>query len=671
MADSLNALLESEQKHMERVYSTFEHKVEDADKNVKKSRAYVRSDAFEDQDAFIHHNALSRARKEKNEAAGLYESLYEKPYFAHVEIKYDGDDASEHYYLSDNEHLNKMQSVEGDGYLIPFKQDPLRPMLSAMFHCYQMKKPEDVRYKTPDGKEEVFKPLFMCDDTIRNRTLLSVVQLISNQVDDAVDADELLESILEENRNDPALRNIIATLQQKQFEIIETEVRKSFVVQGCAGSGKSQCLFHRLFYLRDTLSADGWEHVLLITPTQLFRNYSADMVRRYNLQSIQDCSISELYLELLNTYDSRFSKRQYHFVLSEEYLPGGYIKEVYNARTLGYVSDAIERAISEQMVRACSLLSIPVPEDRSPSTIDGIAEMIDLRIEEEEKNKSASKAGKKEKSLLDKLKSMKAGFSRIESFLFDQIAWKTVLPLKEKYGVQTQMIEEQADERKRGKRVLHKSDLLFYLMIYVRLHGIEGLPSYRLLCIDEGQDLNKADYDMLKTIFPDAAFNVFGDTNQILYADYDVEDWKEKTGIDTLFTLEKNYRNNAAIVEFCNQMFGCGMQYIGKADKYQYPKVIKDKYDAIKTLQEENLAVIVKDKNEFEWLRSVVGEFADLEFFDTYADSVSQEKIPCYSIYAAKGLEFQKVLVFPYEMTLNQKVVACTRATQSLYYCEI
>ena len=80
-----------------------------------------------------------------------------------------------------------------------------------------------------------------------------------------IDADEMLVELLDENRDDPILKNIISTLQQQQFTIIEADTNQSFIVQGCAGSGKSQCIFHRLFFLRDELSDKGWDKVVLIT----------------------------------------------------------------------------------------------------------------------------------------------------------------------------------------------------------------------------------------------------------------------------------------------------------------------------------------------------------------------------------------------------------------------
>ena len=61
---------------------------------------------------------------------------------------------------------------------------------------------------------------------------------------DERELDTLFEQRLKENRNSPFFKNIIATLKEKQFQIIDATTKESFIVQGCAGSGKSHCLFH-------------------------------------------------------------------------------------------------------------------------------------------------------------------------------------------------------------------------------------------------------------------------------------------------------------------------------------------------------------------------------------------------------------------------------------------
>ena len=89
----------------------------------------------------------------------------------------------------------------------------------------------------------------------------------------------------------------------------------------------------------------------------------------------------------------------------------------------------------------------------------------------------------------------------IESSVFEQEVWRVHEKLKQKYGIQTLQIEEQNGHRKQT-RILYKVDLLFYLKIYLFLHKKYRPKAYRLICVDEGQDLHSADYAMLRELFP-------------------------------------------------------------------------------------------------------------------------------------------------------------------------
>ena len=100
------------------------------------------------------------------------------------------------------------------------------------------------------------------------------------------------------------------------------------------------------------------------------------------------------------------------------------------------------------------------------------------------------------------------------------------------------------------------------------------------------------------------------------------------------------------------------------------PKELGNIREILPILNEKNVAVIVNDRSSFDRLHKMIGNMVSLEFLDTNSDSLSDDRIPCYSIFAAKGLEFPVVLVISDDMTNNQRIVACTRATERLYYYE-
>lgn len=864
MSQSYDGLLTSENEHKESVYTKLDQirkQARDADSSAKN---YVRSGSYEDQDAFMAYNSMSSAMKRRHRVEALVQSLYYKPYFSHVEIKEQTEAESEHYYLSDNEALDHIIDIGNGGTLIPFKQDRELPFYNALFHLYQSKNADDISYKGKDGTTYTISPILICDDEIQNRKLLDIVQLFPEQEEFWRNADELLEKKLKENRGDPALRNIIATLQQKQFRIIETDVRQSFVVQGCAGSGKSQCLFHRLFFLRDVLTQDGWDHVLLLTPTQLFRNYSADLIRRYHLSDIRDCSLAEFYKSLLEAYDPRFKNRQYTFELSEEYLPDAYLQIVYRKDTIDYIDNEINKAIQNYIKSGCDAIGIDPSTIRTASDIDHLVYELDKAMEDYDTRDEALKddseyiARRKEyeqnhkelvrqRQLLDRwqndvetvnskdkeireavihlqealneknewvtqrdlrikdaleglqefdvttsdsngisaparymmqlnlIKNLTSGreytsdeeylafledyckqaeqtvleltnnqppgtvyrrhkkrlseleqrineakavieirdleeesletwlrnkgqelnkenqkvtlrradmerakyfLTRIESAVYEREVWNVLAVFKEQNGIQTLKIDELENGRKRENRILYKSDLLFYLKIYMKLHPQKQIPLYSLLCIDEGQDLHQADYEVLKKLYPAAAVNIFGDTQQVLHNACGIHDWKKESGVSQIFHLDKNYRNAPEIVEFCNKKFGCDMNYVGTAEDPDNPILLHSVDELLETVRMESVTIIVKDKEQFKsFSDSMVSAQTDsdieFEFLDTNSTSEQGEgKVPCYSIFAAKGLEFSNVLVFSNDMTTNQKIVACTRATEILYYYE-
>lgn len=734
-------------------------------------------------------------------------------------------------------------------------------MWEQLFRCYQSRNGLPQSYQQRDGTLVSIVPVKICDDEIKSRQLVNATQLFpapSAESRILIDADELLEQKLQENRSDPKLQNIIATLQQEQFEIIASDSADSFVVQGCAVSGKSQCLLHRLFYLRGELSNGGWEHVLLITPTKLFRLFSSDLMQRYQISNVANCSISELYQAFFLRYDSRFRNRQYRFELSEEYLPDEYLQKVYSEKTIKTIEAKISQSIQGYIATACQTLDIPVPETVTAKTVQSLLEKLDKEIsvanskdnsllqdseyaqkradyetlqkqmdslqksldrqnaeaesmdanehtlltsaekteqaqheltewkkqrEEEVRNakdnlqtlrewiesgqfdpdvpflyaqqlyfiesitsgeayhadeeylaflqKNADDAtqelvkftgdktteqtlaryqkrretiaARKTKIMDDinelgekidtaaewlrqraqelegeysrqsfiksEMERSKYVLGRLESTVFEQEIWNALLPLKERYHVHTLDVEKLDEKHQRETRILYKSDLLFYLKIYTTLHAEAKLPEYNLFCIDEGQDLHKADYDFLHQLYPKARFNIFGDTLQVLHTACGVKNWTNDTGIKKIYHLDCNYRNPAAIADFCNTEFKSKMKYLGKPRSERYPTLISEPSQLPQVFQNKKTVFIVRDYEAFRKFCNLSGKSETyFEYLDTTAEKATGEKPACYSVFAAKGLEFSTVCVYPERMTTNQKVVSCTRATEVLHY---
>lgn len=96
--------------------------------------------------------------------------------------------------------------------------------------------------RTKDGQVLDFKNEF-----------LSVREYLTDEEiggrDEEILFDPYLREIIKNRKEEPAIKDIIETIQEKQYEIITCPERKSFVLQGCAGSGKTMVMLHRLSYL--------------------------------------------------------------------------------------------------------------------------------------------------------------------------------------------------------------------------------------------------------------------------------------------------------------------------------------------------------------------------------------------------------------------------------------
>lgn len=90
--------------------------------------------------------------------------------------------------------------------------------------------------------------------------------------------DTLLAQLLGESRGG-RLRDIVATIQKQQFSIIRSPKDQVLLVQGAAGSGKTEIALHRVAYLlynhKNELSAPA---ILILGPNNLFLGYTANVL---------------------------------------------------------------------------------------------------------------------------------------------------------------------------------------------------------------------------------------------------------------------------------------------------------------------------------------------------------------------------------------------------------
>ena len=111
--------------------------------------------------------------------------------------------------------------------------------------------------------------------------------------------DPYLREIIKSRKEETAVKDIIETIQEKQYEIITKPEKSNFVLQGCAGSGKTMVMLHRLSYLMYNNENIKPRDVLVITPSQSFNAFIDELTEILELERVKTSTAYEYFLQVL------------------------------------------------------------------------------------------------------------------------------------------------------------------------------------------------------------------------------------------------------------------------------------------------------------------------------------------------------------------------------------
>ena len=161
--------------------------------------------------------------------------------------------------------------------------------------------------------------------------------------------DPFLLTVLRDKRRQTRLTNIIRTIQQNQNDIIRRPLNETFIVQGCAGSGKTMIMLHRLSYLLFNNKNMPLRGVKIITPNKYFDAYINDLSVELGLTSIARFSVEEYYVDLIHRYSSKIELSPE--VHSEKTLDKDLLTDLYSVQymfsSIEHYNDYWNRVISE------------------------------------------------------------------------------------------------------------------------------------------------------------------------------------------------------------------------------------------------------------------------------------------------------------------------------------
>lgn len=187
-----------------------------------------------------------------------------------------------------------------------------------------------------------------------------------------------------------------------------------------------------------------------------------------------------------------------------------------------------------------------------------------------------------------------------------------------------------------------------------------------IICIDEFQDLSMAEIKMLKSVYPNAVFNFYGDFKQCVTVKGNSTESSIKAMFQQIgvYQIDENYRNAMDITNYINHLLGMKMLPVGIPGLVEKIKYID--YSNFKFENGDRIAYITKDHNHLNYL--FMSGFGVLEGWKGKQAEHFPSNVPvALSVQEVKGLEFEVVIVDFSGMTENEKYVAATRALSRLY----
>ncbi|WKZ31033.1 MAG: 3'-5' exonuclease [Candidatus Dojkabacteria bacterium] len=431
-------------------------------------------------------------------------------------------------------------------------------------------------------------------------------------------ADEFLLSQLTK-RIGQKLKDIVATIQEQQNDIIRAGIDKPTLIQGVAGSGKTTIILHRMAYLFYTYAEKiRPERSLIIAPNRMFLDYISDVlpslgvsyleqnvylfwarsILGFNDKYMQNVDKDNLeimklkgskdFVELINRY---FEKLEADIF---EGLTG----------TTGYDIEYRYRELSQQHPQMTMIEKLELSVDYAFAQVQFKKKMIgdfmgNLEVQKEKRKKILDYIRKS----TDIYKAYQGLFKRSEiTVSTDSISWKEVAAHTNAYLKGTP-----------GNSIGYKlEDLAPMVWLYFKIHGFkDSQRSY--IIVDEAQDLSPFQLLTLARIAERGNITIAGDLAQSIVPPFHIDDWDKVIALfkeqipefaqPDYFQLFRCYRTTVEVIDYANRIF---KKYF--PDSYKLPEAVLRHGDTVKQIETSSPLEAGKESDIKELLQILNGE---------------------------------------------------------------
>lgn len=508
-------------------------------------------------------------------------SYKEQPYFARIDFREYRRD-KESFYIG---KIGLIDEKTGDEVVVDWR--------SPVADLYYSGTQGDTYYEAPSGiinGELTLKRKFVIKgDVLIDAFDEGINQIILKSGTDESEESSLMDEFLRINLEasvNHKLKDIVATIQKEQNDIIRADKNKPLVVQGSAGSGKTTAALHRLAYLlykyQNRLSG---EDILVIVPNKLFLDYISEVLPNLGVDKVRQKTFDEMALEFLGLEDRVLTKdkkiadvieekdiNKVKFITNSSKIKNSMIFKTMMDRYVRYleisglndedikVFDYIlfdKKEIKKLFIKNLSHLPISKRKDeikryfnaRLEDRISKNHEIIDeqysfiisdIKVSIKDEAEKRAKIIKTYDERDKKKEELKAEAKKVLKEYFDNWKYDNVKELykhlfndKEAFekvtcnkipGVLADYMNKEINTNFSNDNI-DSDDLASMLYLKFKMEGIEEQSKFQHIVIDEAQDYSMFQISLLKSISINISVTIVGDVGQSIYFYKGISDW--------------------------------------------------------------------------------------------------------------------------------------------------
>lgn len=665
---------EEERKRLDYTLNVIDNEIQQKENNIEDLKKDSLKLSFEDRQRGMHFQLNTRLNNEGSKIYNLKKAK-NSPYFGRIDFLLNEEEDTTKIYIGKTGIYNNNNEVVKDW----------RAPICSLYYDSELGK---VQYNSLSGVKK--------GDLILKRQLnIKDSKLLDVNDSSLVSNDDLLKPYLSLNA-DNKMKDIVATIQKEQNNIIRKPFNTNFIVQGVAGSGKTSVALHRIAFLiynlQNKITSDKF---LVVGPNDYFLNYISYILPELDTSPIEQ----ETLLALLNDYTGeKFSIKNYE----EKNIDTEIIRKIENYKSslkykkvlINFLNDYFNKylvnddfMIDNQVVFSKEFIKERLLEsnskkidfdgtqlylknkykDEMENIYDKLNEKyrdiyISLPFDDPEREKAIEKSNELSKLVKkDGLKLLNKYLKKLD---------ESILQIYIKFISTIDSYTEELEEKeilylqKNTLMNLKKKNISFVdipALMYIKYIKNGKKLKHKQIIIDEAQDYGLFHFDILKEITDNAIFSIYGDLAQAIYSYRSINSWDEVNEkiFDNkcqILELSKSYRTTIEITENANIVLDyLNLEIANPVIRHGNDVLFLEasKNDVYKIQQVKNwinkgyktIAIICKDEKE---VKNIEKKLLDANL-DVKSLSINDKEYKgglfVLTSSASKGLEFDAVMI--------------------------